>query len=264
MDRSGQEVAATTMPIVTRMDVHDFQRRWQAARIAALKQGAEVAADQPAATEEALLQQILPAQREAVLKAVYANTRKLGHSALRYFALLWDTDDVREVLAQADVPCLQGQWRHDGPQVVVERHGCSMPQQCGTLGCDYWQEAMDGLLMGLGDAVRHTRHRSAGHGDACCRDVFHSHSAAGTQERAAYGPVPEHLGAFLRNLTPQCVPAHVQVTFVGYAAGVVYYQATAPGMGCGSQLWPTILQRAVAKTYPTLRLQDLAPSAVLG
>jgi hypothetical protein len=262
MDRSVPEASATTMAVATRMDVNDFHRRWQAARVAALKQVAGMAADQPAATEGALLQQILPAQRDAVLKAVYTNTRKLGQSALGYFALLWDTDDVREVLSQADVPCLQGQWSSDGPNMVVERRGCSMPQQCGTLGCDYWQEAIDGLLMGLGDAIRHTRHRSAGHGDECCRDVFNS--APRAQENAAYGPLPEYLGPFLSNLKQQFVPAHVQVTFVGYAAGVVYYQATAPDMGCGQPLWPTILQRAVAKTYPTLRLQNVSPAAVLG
>jgi hypothetical protein len=206
-----------------------------------------------------MLRQIPHARRDDALQAVYYNTRKFGHSVLRYFALLWDTHDVRDVLAGADVPCMQGQWSTDAQHVVVERHGCSAPQQCGILGCDYWHEAIDGLLMGLGDEVRHTRHRSVGHGDALCRDTFSPRA----QHGAAYGPLPAPLVSVLADLAQRFVPRHVQITFVGYAAGVVYYEATAPGTGCEGQLWRMLLQRAVAKTSPTLRLQDVSPAAVL-
>lgn len=261
MDGVEHDVSPTSIPMVTRMDVPDFHRRWQAARSAALRQTVGAASRQPDASEVTLLQQLPPEQSAEVLKTVYYNARKFGRSALRYFALLWDTHDVRDVLAQADVPCLQGQWQTDAAtQVTVERHGCSVPQQCGTLGCAYWHEAIDGLLMGLGDTVRHARHRSVGHGDDRCRDVFTPRA----QQKVTYGPVPAHLTSFLTALAQQYVPAHMQVTFVGYAAGVVYYQVTTPTSGCGHQLWPTIFQRAVAQTYPTLRLQDVAPVAVLG
>lgn len=253
MHHFAPEIAVTTIPMVTQLDVSDFQRRWQAARLAALRQGGETA------PESALLPQRAPTQDPEVLKGVYYNARKFGHSALRYFALLWDTDDVRDVLSQADVPCLQGQWHTDGSTVVVERQGCGLPQQCGAWGCDYWQEAIDGLLMGLGDTVRHTRHRSAGHGDAGCRDVF----TPGEAQQVAYGPVPAEMAQTLATLAQQYVPTHIEVRFVGYAAGVVYYQVITPDTGCGPRLWPTIFQRAVTQAYPSLRLQDLAPSAVL-
>lgn len=249
-----------TIPVVAHIDVNDVRRRWQAARIAALEQFLGAACEPPTDNEVAMLRQIPHAQRDDVLKAVYYNTRKFGHSVLRYFALLWDTQDVRDVLSGADVPCLQGQWHTDGSSVVVERRGCSVPQQCGTLGCDYWHEAIDGLLMGLGDEVRHSRHRSVGHGDDLCRDTF----SPRLQHNVAYGPLPAHLESIVASLAQRFVPKHVHITFVGYAAGVVYYEATTGGTGCAGQLWRTLLQRAVAQTRPTLRLQDVSPGAVLG
>lgn len=258
MDCPLQNASPTTIPVITHIDVNDVRRRWQAARIAALKQFLGSASDQPTDNEVAMLRQMPHAQRDDVLKAVYYNTRKFGHSVLRYFALLWDTHDVRDVLSGADVPCMQGQWSTDGQHVVVERRGCSAPQQCGTLGCDYWNDAIDGLLMGLGDEVRHTRHRSVGHGDGLCRDRFSPRA----QHSAAYGPLPEYLVSFFANLEQRFAPKHVRVTFVGYAAGVVYYEATARGTGCGGKIWHTMLQSTVAKTYPTLRLQDVSPASV--
>lgn len=260
MDCPLQNASSTTIPVVAHIDVNDVRRRWQAARIAALKQFLGSASDPPTDNEVAMLRQMPHAQRDDVLKAVYYTTRKFGHSVLRYFALLWDTHDVRDVLSGADVPCLQGQWSTDGPSVVVERHGCSVPQQCGTLGCDYWNDAIDGLLMGLGDAVRHSRHRSVGHGDDLCRDTF----SPCAQHSAAYGPLPAHLENVVAHLAQRFVPKHVRITFVGYAAGVVYYEATTGGTGCEGQLWRTLLQRAVAQAQPTLRLQDVSPGSVLG
>ena len=260
MDRPVQDASSTTIPVIARLDVNDFHRRWQAARVAALQQFCGGASDEPTANELAMLQQIPPTQSANVLKAVYDNARKLGHSALRYFALLWDILDVRDVLSGAGVPCMQGQWSSDGQHTVVERRGCSVPQQCGTLGCDYWNEAIDGLLMGLGDEVRHMRHRSAGHGDDFCRDAF----APRAQDGAAYGPLPEHLVPFFANLEQRFASETFRVTFVGYAAGVVYYEATARGAGCGGQIWHTMLQAIVARTYPTFRMQDVSPASILG
>jgi hypothetical protein len=207
-----------------------------------------------------MLQQIPPAQDAKVLKAVYYNSRKLGHSMLRYFGLLWDILDVHDVLSGTGVPCMQGQWSSDGQRMVVERRGCSGPQECGALSCDYWNEAIDGLLMGLGDEVRHARHRSAGHGDEFCRDAFAARAQGGT----AYGPLPEHLVPFFARLEQRFASDPLRVTFVGYAAGVVYYRATTGGAGCGGRSLHTMLQGLVAKAYPRLRLQDVAPASVLG
>jgi hypothetical protein len=67
---------------------------------------------------------------------------------------------------------------------------------------------------------------------------------------------------FFANLEQRFAPEPFRVTFVGYAAGVVYYKATARGTGCGENVWHTLLQRTVAKTYPTLRLQDVSPASV--
>jgi hypothetical protein len=249
---------AERSPVVERIEVKDFHRRWRAARVAALKQVLPSASDFPTAAEAALLQQLPPEQHEEALKAVYYNARKLGHSTLRYFALLWDEDDVHDVLSVAEAPCLQGQWTMEGRGFAVERGGCETAQRCGALYCDYWNEAIDGLLMGLGDQVRHHRRRSAGHGDELCRDVF----SARTQRESAYGPLPDHLASFFHKLERRFAPDHFQVKFVGYAAGVMYYEAVTRGGGCSQKIWRTLLQSAVAKVHPTLRLQDISPTSV--
>jgi hypothetical protein len=247
-----------TIPIVERMDVEDFHRRWRAARVAALRQVRPSASTSSSDDESALLQQLHPEQQEEALKAVYYNARKLGRSTLRYFSLLWDEHDVRDVLSVAEVPCLQGQWTTEGQHFAVERGGCDIVRQCGAFACEYWTEAIDGLLMGLGDQVRHHRRRSVGYGDELCRDVF----SARTQHEPAYGPLPEHLTNFFHNLEQRFAPNHFQVQFVGYAAGVVYYTAATRGSGCTQKIWRTMLQNAVAKTHPTLRLHDISPTSV--
>ncbi|MCM2280184.1 MAG: hypothetical protein NDJ89_19120 [Oligoflexia bacterium] len=256
-------------------DIEDFHRRWQAARNAALKsvgatsdEAAAKAADRVLA-ETSLLSALSPGQRELALRAVFDHSRMLGLSAVRRFGIVWEAADLGSLVGQSGIPCFLGQWSRpeSAGQPLRARiltrtptpEHCPGAAQGGSFICDYWREAIDGLVMGLGEELRHRRHESVGHGDAQCLDLFLDEN--GPELR--YGPIDAEIAAALEPLRAR-IPALV---LVGCSEGVLYYKlesATGPLCGPGGKLLHESVAREISSRFPRLRAQDASPLAVYG
>lgn len=253
----------------------DFQRRWELARLRAVRSAvAELANDATAETE---LLRLVPADaRDRVLRNVFDYSRKLGVSASQYLGLSWEISDLADVLSLLKVPCVGGIWRDHNSAKVLERKGCDVGAGLGAFGCDYWREALDGLVMGVGDTERLARHRSQGHGDDSCVDVLFIEKAgppprvvsSGRQASSRrFGPLPEGLEESLREVCERFQAMKIHLVLEGVSENILYYRLDAQEgvlCGAGGKLLHESFIRALARVNPCLIARDASPLAVYG
>jgi hypothetical protein len=214
-------------------------------------------------------------KKEELLKNVFDLSRQLASSASRYFKVSFEIQDLAKVLTQSGSPCVGGQWSTHKEAFVYSRKGCAQFSKIGSLVCDYWREACDGLVMGLGEDERFTRHASIGHGDSECLDVLFLDKP--TRSKAnEYGAkmkwlaLPEYLKKDLDVVIERMSRLRIKVDFLGYAEGKVYYllenkeDVTSALCGPGGRYFHDKLKEEVSKSHPELIIQDAAPLAVYG
>jgi hypothetical protein len=244
-----------------RFDVTDFHRRWDKARRSALKaHGAG-----PGIDEAALLREVREGSREGVLREVFDRSRALGRSVVRYLGLTWELGDLEDVLSRSPSPCLAGRWsRRDGARVLT-RPGCpGAGARLDPFVCDYWREAIDGLVTGTGADERFARHQSLGHGDPGCLDVFFEDSPASA---GRWGPVPPEIELGLTDLRVKLSRSDTRLVLVGLREGTLYYRLENPKMalcGPGGALLHEMVGREVHTRFPAVAVRDASPVAVYG
>ena len=264
--------------------INDFSRRWEKARISSLQLAIKSAdlegsLDVLALSEEQLLKLVSPAQKENILRAVFDSSRKFGMNASRYFKMTFEVLDLAELLQELHIPCFQGKWRNHNSAYVLERKGCEMLANFGALGCDYWRESLDGLVVGVGEDERLARHRSQGHGDAECVDVLFTENytpprvigaedvALAKPKSSKYGPVPSTLRSALEPIRKRFQQMKIQLVLEGVSEGTLYYRLDADEgvlCGAGGKLLHDSFFREVTTVCPGVAVQDCSPLAVYG
>lgn len=266
----------------SRFKLAEFSSRWERARLAALRSALnpEVASSNGSALagEFTLLQKVRPEQREALTRFVFDNSRKLGQSVSRYLGVSFELSDLSGLLRAIQVPCVGGQWRAHNAAFVLERPGCNWGKELGSLACDYWREALDGLVMGVGENERLARHRSYGHGDVNCEDVLFVEEAPAprvigdTEENTTpathrFGAVPPEVAVALGDACARFEAMKVKLLLKGVSEGVLYYELKADEgvlCGAGGKLLHDSLAREMSQRLPHLTARDVAPLAVYG
>lgn len=252
-----------------RFSVEDFRLRWQAARISAVKGALGASANSAVSdtSEEELLALVPEKDRETVLRKIFDHSRALGVSVVKFLGLSWEISDLEEVLGRMNLPCLSGKWSPTNVARVLERAGCEQVKRLGSFACDYWREAADGLVMGVGEVERYARHASVGHGDAACIDVFFDDSLGASGEKPRHAAVPEKIKQGLREIHARFNLLKATLTLEGLSEGVLYYRLeSSEGPLCGSngRLMHESFAREVKNRFPGLMLQDASPLAVYG
>lgn len=232
----------------------DLGDRWRRARLAALR---AFVAD-PAETDEmALLTRALAVDANEVSRRVFDNSLRLGQSFARFAGHELALGELPELLLALGSPCLQGAWRAcaSEPALTLTRDGC------GAVGaCDYWREAIDGLVLGVTGGIRLARHQSQGHGGARCEDVVY----IDPESPLRFGSIPDEMQDGLARVRASArrFDASVDVVFLGVSEGVLLYQLKKNG--CASELdVASMVERGLRKRFPDLALREISPRPVL-
>lgn len=238
------------------MDLADFVNRWKKAREQALGKSLN---------EEESLELIPIVERDEVLRKVFLDSRRLAQSFSKYHSLSFELEDFQDLLNQAKISCFQGRWGERHGARVLDRPACSYAVKAGSFACDYWREALDGIIMGLGEEERYARHGCARHDGGPCVDVLFTEAAVKSTSEHGFGKIPEALVTELAEITEQFqVNMKTAVEFVGYSAGVLYFRFP-QGTACGSGgVYKSALQSKIQSKHPYIHLQDVSPRAVLG
>ncbi len=256
-------------------DQDDFLIRWGRARLFSLK---KTSADDLMITkpfvdlssllsfELDLLKKVLKENEDSVLKAVFDNSRKLGLSLSRRFQVRLEIEDIRNILSQSLIPCSMGTWETHKDALSVRRHGCESQKIIGSFLCDWYREAIDGLIMGVGEEERFARHASVGHGDSECLDVFFTETLILNHKELRFSPVPHHIKNKLEPIQEKFRNMQKRLVFSGYAEGVLYYTIESendkPLCGSTARMFHTLLSKSIHELLPNLHMQDLSPLAV--
>ena len=193
-------------------------------------------------------------------------------SLSKFLGLSFEIQDFQNLLEKSGIPCVQGRWESRKNAKILSRKGCDFCPKSGVNACDYWREALDGLVIGLGDKERLARHASIRHGDTACVDVFYFDGfyfdPEGRKETSlAWGPLPEHMA---KNLMEICEDFErvmkVSILLKGLNEGVLYFEfkSSTDALCSGGQLLTSTFQRKIQKQYPGLVIQEVTPRAVLG
>ncbi len=270
-----------------RFDLTEFSERWRRARLSALssvlaKKSTSLQLAFPL-QEEQLLGLIDTELVDSALRNVFDASRKLGLSAVRYLGMTLEISDFAEILPYFGTPCFREQWRsHHAANAaqaaqVLERKGCDALSKFGSFACDYWREALDGLVMGMGENERLSRHRSQGHGDSECVDVLFTEefsfprvvkeNSGTAPEKNKFGPVNHELEDALKSIRKRFESMKIGLHLDGVSENTLYYRLEAEEgvlCGAGGKLLHESLSRELAKKFPLLLIKDAAPLAVYG
>jgi hypothetical protein len=252
--------------------IRDFHERWKRARMSALKSFLQISRQESSSKNETDLLSLIAVEiRSQALRIVFDNSRKLGASASRFLGLSWEVQDISDVLSQSESPCLKGYWENTKTGKTLKRKGCDQLQTVGSYVCDYWREALDGLIMGVGETERYARHASMGHGDIECTDVFYDDSLDvngdinGKQQK--FGEVPKKVFDGLTSLTAFLLKQEISLNLRGISENVLYYELISnekPICGSSNRFIEGILVKEVKTQFAGLDLKDASPLAVYG
>jgi hypothetical protein len=236
----------------------DLASRWRRARHAALC--AVVPDVDEVETEEDHLFRALERAPEDVLRLVFEHSQRLGEGFRRFYKLDLPITELAGFLPLLGVPCLAREWTRvaDEHAYIAEHAGCAAPSQHAH-ACDYWREAIEGLVLGMTGAVRHGRHASRGHGDPSCIDLLYIHP----QSPLRFGPIPVELQAGLESIrrVAQAFDGSTKIRFLGLSEGVLHYQTQTLGEGGGVRV-STLVERGVARRFPGLATRDVTARPV--
>lgn len=243
-------------------DGSGLRTRWQRARRAAIE--AVVPGRESASADDAtLLRQALASNAADAERRVFDNGLRLGDSYRKYHQVsleLAALPAIADELSQG-APCLHGSWRaeDDEAALVLERPGCPMGAG-GPAVCDWWREAISGLVLGLTGGLRHTRHRSVGHGADQCVDIIYTDPTSTRR----FGPIPAEMRAPLADVARSVaiLDSSCRVEFLGLSDDVLYYQLPAASCGGGVRGQP-LIERGIQRRFPRLALCEVTPRPVL-
>ncbi|MGE4159067.1 MAG: hypothetical protein AB7F75_08220 [Planctomycetota bacterium] len=262
-------------------DAQDFHQRWLKARLSAFrKAGVDLSqAPQDMAGEEALIDRffrsnslLTPAEgdigKDALLKQVFEHSRQLALSLSRHLGLSFEAGDFRSLLESSSIPCTRGAWETRSGSVVLRRPGCGVCTDAGAHACDYWREALDGLVVGLGETERLARHACARHGDSECVDVIFAETGSRKEGSLAWGPLPDGMREGLEVASKAFGDRHqVDIGLKGLNEGVLYYEMKNldPHPTCWDSGHLTGAFRSLVKgLHPGLEVREVSPRPVLG
>lgn len=274
--------AMQTLKIIDQQgfDIGDFSKRWKSARLSAIRsvlnadllEETELSQSLIQSDEQSLLLKIKNDQESRLYRAIFDSSRKFALSAVRYLNYTFELSDLQEVLPQLGSFCFSGQWLKHNNAFVQKRDPCVQFSLGGVLFCNYWREALDGLVTGLGENERYTRHRSAGHGDQECLDVLFEESfktprIVKDERLLRYGVVPDQLLIDLEPLKEKFKNMKINMQLDGFSEGTLYYRLEVDSgvlCGAGGRLMHDLFLKEMKKLYPQYQVQDSSPLAVYG
>lgn len=259
------------------MDLEDLSNRWQKARLSAVENALSNCSENSekpkgflesvslALKEEHLLEQVPQDKHEEILRSVFLNSRKLAQSFSRHHGLSFELQDFHQLMRQSGIPCFQGVWDSRKDALVLTRGACSYAAGAKDFACSYWREALDGLVMGLGEEERSARHGCARIDGGACVDVLFVETNPAPGKSQHFGVIPPMLEEDLKQIKEQFLKnMKTEVEFVGYSSGTLYFQFP-KGTACGSgSIHQSALLSKIQTKHPYIKLQDISPRAVLG
>lgn len=205
------------------------------------------------------------------LKSIFLNSRNLGLSYQKAKSLTWEKSDFTIFGNKLGSSCFMGSWEQKPSAHVLSRQGCEHGKNIGRRYCQYWREAIDGLVTGISDEVGFVRNSSISVSDEKCIDVFYDEESSPTDaiwsNSNRWGVLPEDIRGDLKNIEDKFSRMKIDLKFLGLSEKTLLYKLEPKeNLTCGSAgtIYRTHLEELVKEKFPHFLLKDASPVAVYG
>ncbi|MFZ5889463.1 MAG: hypothetical protein ACOY0T_00190 [Myxococcota bacterium] len=244
-----------TSPTLNDAALAELGIRFRHARRSALRAVlTETSADE---TEVDLLFRAWREDPGAVQRGVFCNSRALGQSFARFHRVRIGLWDLPRVLPLLDSACADGVFTltDDGRALLLLREGC---RDCSDAICAYWREALGGLVLGASGEVLHSRWLSRGSGAERCEDAFY----VDRDSPYSFAAIPPALAPVLAQVArlAKAFDSNAELSFLGLNEDTLSYRLTRAEQSSVSLTG--LIERAVLRQFPNLRLREVSSRAV--
>nr|HMN69389.1 hypothetical protein [Bdellovibrionales bacterium] len=235
--------------------IQDLGDRWQRARGAAYSATFGVSEKE----NEFLigLNDLEEEKFEELLKSIFLNSRSLGLSYQKSKNLTWEKSDFTAFAHKLGSPCLVGVWEQKPSAHILSREGCGLGRQVGKRYCQYWREAIDGLVIGISDEVGFVRNSSVSVEDEECIDVFFDEESSPTDaiwsNSNKWGALPESIKSDLESIQQKFNEMKIDLKFLGLSEkNLLYKLEPKENLTCGSAgtIYRSHLEKLVKEKFP--------------
>lgn len=255
----------------SRIQLQDFAKRWHRGRLTSIASslGREIPSD---ASEVDLIFELSKKDsdvQKAALRAVYHTGGLLASSMTLFYRRDWSMKDVAALAAFSGSPCFGRSWDLTPQESDKEAIGMGLKRSACAEGvsnhfhCEYWKEALDGLITGLSDQLFLSRHSSAKSKHESCIDWLYPSRMSPLK----YGPLAEDLKLLVNEISLRLEKSKIVLRVWGLSEGILYYQMESAIIGfCGpgKRLFEEDFKKAVLGKFPNTKFFDVTPRAVIG
>jgi hypothetical protein len=191
---------------------------------------------------------------EKALEQVYLESWRLGRNTARAAGHPLPMDELVERLrGGAGVPCLLGSWQREGEGYRRESPGCAQGVVGGARVCDWFREALDGLIAGIAEEIGFGRRASLARCGTHCEDVLFAYAAPELRLLPVSGQIAQHLDGPIQRLAAQ----GVELRPLGVAENRLYVTLLATdGQRAVPRLYFDLLVEHVRLRFPELEVRD--------
>lgn len=177
--------------------IHNHSKTFDSNRMALLTNFIKLNTEQISPTNEnELLSKInlLPEkERESLLRKIFDLGRKTGLEILKEKESL-NIKETVEIINSLKMPCIENSFEFDESTSSAKSTRKNCICSANETSCQYWREAVDGLVMGLGDNERYVRQQSILYGkNDTCVDVIYDSSISDMR----WGEIPSEISITL-------------------------------------------------------------------
>lgn len=248
----------------------ELKDRWLLARLSAIRSVSTLQSEEEFFFE---INSLTEEKYDGLLKKIFLNSRKLGNGYQKNYNLVWERSDFVKHISSLGSSCLAGDWTVKTNADSLKRPGCQDGRKYGAKVCQYWREAIDGLVLGLSDDVGYVRYSSIAttKDENFCEDIFYQEEKHLTDaiwdNKNKWGPLPESITTELSEIEKKFQSYKINLKFLGLAEQQLYYKLEPQeNLTCGTAgtLYRSRLEKIIGKKFPTIRLKDASPVAVYG
>lgn len=203
-------------------------------------------------------------KKDELLRHIFDISRKFGLKILSEHNLEYlNIKEFKELLYSLSIPCLSGSWEFDKTQTSfsIKRNTCEYSNK--PLTCLYWREAIDGLVMGLGDTIRYSRHKSMYYSqDSECKDIIYDRNFTDLR----WDTIPEDILTKFHPLIDKLSKKQVEINFIGYSEKTLYYKIKDSNdnlSGFRRKFIIETIEKFCSEKIPEISLIELSPRAVI-
>lgn len=208
-------------------------------------------------------QDISKDEQDILLRRIFDFSRIFGLEIFKKEKLSLNLEKIVSIIKNLNIGCVSGDFiKTSDSSFSVKRKSCPYSAD-KELICLYWREALDGLIMGLGDSERYSRHKSIKYGlNDSCVDVFYDSEKIDLSK----DKVPEEILKCIEKKKIKLAEKGIEVLPLGFSEKTLFYTIKDLKSDLNAfrrRFVRESFEKSFEKKFPFIELFEMSPRAVI-